>query len=68
MRRSTTVTDARRIGMRPLLVCTVVIDGILEKLGRMQSLAAEAHGEISHRYNQIMLDLQERCAIVGAGT
>ena len=66
MRRCATVTDARRNGMRPLLVCAVAIDGILENMGRMRSLAAEAHREITRRYNGIMPDLHERRALAGA--
>jgi hypothetical protein len=66
MRRSATVTDARRIAMRLLLVCAVAIDGILENMGRMRSLAAEAHREITRRYNEIMLDLHERHTTAGA--
>jgi hypothetical protein len=46
--------------MRPLLVRAVSIDGILENMGRMRSLAAEAHREITYRYHGIMLDLRER--------
>ena len=46
--------------MRPLLVRAVSIDGILENMGRMRSLANEAHREITRRYNAIMLDLHER--------
>ena len=68
MRRSAAVTDARRIEMRPLLACAVSIDGILENMGPMRSLAAEAHREIIRRYDAIMLDLHERRAVAGAGT
>ena len=68
MRRCVTVTDARRIGMRPLLARAVSIDGILENMGRMRSLAAEAHREIPRRCNGIMSDPHERRAMAGAGT
>jgi len=66
MRRSATVTDARRIKMRPLLAWAVSIDGILENMGRMRSLAAEAHRQITHRYTEIVFDLHERRGIAGA--
>ncbi len=46
--------------MRPLLVRAVSIDGILENMGRMRSLAAGAHLDITHRYNRIMSGLRER--------
>jgi len=52
--------------MRPLLVRAVSIDGILENMGRMRSLAAEAHRKITRRYHALMLDLHERRAIAGA--
>jgi hypothetical protein len=45
--------------MRPLLARAVSIDGILENMGRMRSLAAEAHRKITRRYHGIMLDLRE---------
>jgi hypothetical protein len=57
--------------MRPLLVRAVSIDGILENMGRMRSLAAEAHGKIIRRYHGIMLDLRKRRGRrrqAGAGT
>ncbi|MHA1528950.1 MAG: hypothetical protein ACTSVG_08010 [Alphaproteobacteria bacterium] len=66
MRRAVTVTDARRIGMRPLLVCAVAIDGLLENMGRMLSLATGAHLEFTHRYNGIVYDLSEQRAVAGA--
>ena len=66
MRRSATVTDARRIKIRPALACAVVVDGGLENIGRMRSLAAEAHREITHRYNEIMSELHERRGSAGA--
>ena len=52
--------------MRPLLVRAVSIDGILENMGRMRLLAAEAHREITRRYHGIMLDLREWREIAGA--
>ena len=45
--------------MRPLHVRAVSIDGILENMGRMRLLAAEAHREITRRYHGIMLDPRE---------
>jgi len=45
--------------MRPLLARAVCIDGILENMGRMRSLAAEAHRKITPRYHGIMLDRRE---------
>ena len=57
--------------MRPLLVRAVSIDGILENIGRMRSLAAEVDREITRRYTGIMLDLHERRGHrrqAGAGT
>jgi len=66
MRRCATVTDARRIGMRPLLVRAVSIDGILENMGHMRSPAAEAHREITRRCNETLLDPHERRAMAGA--
>ena len=45
--------------MRPLLVRAVSIDGILENMGRMQSLAAEAHRKITRRYHGTLLDPRE---------
>ncbi len=51
--------------MRPLLVRAVSIDGILENMGRMRSLAAEAHRKITRRYHRITLDLREWRAISG---
>ena len=57
--------------MRPLLVRAVSIDGILENMGHMRLLAAEAHREITRRYHALMLDPREgrghRCQ-TGAGT
>jgi len=66
MRGVATVTDARRIGMRPVLVCAVVTGGILENIGRMRSLTADAHREISRRYSAIIPGLPDRCAMAGA--
>jgi hypothetical protein len=66
MPRCATVTDAWRIGMRPRLVRAAVIDASLENMGHMRSLAAGAHLEITHRYNGIVYDVHERCAVAGA--
>ena len=66
MRRSASVTDAPRIRMRPLPVRAVVIDGFLENIRPMRSLAAGAHLEITHRSRGIMPDLPERRAMAGA--
>jgi len=66
MRGAATVTDARRIGMRPLLVCAVVAGGILENIGRMRSLTAEVCRKITRRYSAIMPGLPDWCAMAGA--
>jgi hypothetical protein len=66
MRRCATVTDARRIGMRPQLVRAVVIDAILENMGRMRSLAAGAHRETARRNNETLFNSPERGASAGA--
>ena len=52
--------------MRPQFVRAVVIDAILENMGRMQSLAAEAHRETTRRNNETLFDLHERGASAGA--
>ena len=52
--------------MRPLLVRAVSIDGILENMGRMRSLAAETHRKITRRYHGVICDLRGWREIEGA--
>jgi len=48
-----------------LLVCAVVAGGILENIGRMRLLTAEAHREITRRYSAIMPGLPDWRAMAG---